>query len=200
MAAPSIATLQRIAADTGHDPGTLKKVLRLLDVLQEIADDAYLGQRLALKGGTALNVFHLDLDRLSVDIDLNYVGALDRNDMMMERPLVGAALGRILAAQGDQVRRQPDEHAGGKWLARHSSALGGQGTLEIDINYMMRAPLFGLARRDSITIGGAQATGVLDRGEIDAGLLDVGDEVRCAISEMPMLLWKCEHVRRHNGA
>jgi len=28
-----------------------------------------------LKGGTALNLFLLDLPRLSVDIDLNYIGA-----------------------------------------------------------------------------------------------------------------------------
>ena len=41
------------------------------------AEDPVPSQRLALKGETALNVFYLDLDRLSVDIDLNYVGALD---------------------------------------------------------------------------------------------------------------------------
>ena len=39
--------------------------------------DPILTERLALKGGTALNVFNLALDRLSVDIDLNYIGALD---------------------------------------------------------------------------------------------------------------------------
>ena len=59
------------------DWSTLEKVLRLLELLDEIAQDPVLSQRLALKGGTALNVFYLDLDRLSVDIDLNYVGALD---------------------------------------------------------------------------------------------------------------------------
>ena len=52
----------------------------------EIAQDPVLSQRLALKGGTALNVFYLDLDRLSVDIDLNYVGALDLAAMERERP------------------------------------------------------------------------------------------------------------------
>jgi len=36
MAAPSLQTLQRLAADTGYQPGTLEKVLRLLDLLQEI--------------------------------------------------------------------------------------------------------------------------------------------------------------------
>ncbi len=73
-----------LAGETGLPTGTLEKVLRLMDVLQEIARDPVLADRLVLKGGTALNVFHLKLDRLSVDIDLNYVGALDRQAMEAE--------------------------------------------------------------------------------------------------------------------
>lgn len=171
MAAPSRETLQRLASASGHQPGTLEKVMRLLDLLQEIASDDVLGSRLALKGGTALNVFYLTLDRLSVDIDVNYVGALDRAAMLAERPAVEEALNRILAAQGYQVRRQPTEHAGGKWIARHASALGGQGALEVDMNFMMRQPLFGIVRMDSVLLGDMKATGVpvIDRHEIVAG-------------------------------
>lgn len=173
MAAPSRETLQSLASETGHQPGTLEKVLRLLDLLQEIAADDVLASRLALKGGTALNVFYLALDRLSVDIDVNYIGALDRAAMLGERPAVEGALNRLLAAQGYQVRRQPDEHAGGKWIARHASSLGGQGALEIDINFMMREPLFGVVRMNSIRLGDAEASGVtlLDLHEIVAGKL-----------------------------
>jgi predicted nucleotidyltransferase component of viral defense system len=173
MSAPSRETLQRLAAETGHQPGTLEKVMRLLDLLQDIAEDDLLASRLALKGGTALNVFHLDLARLSVDIDVNYVGALDRQAMLAERPAVEAALGRILATQGYRVRRQPVEHAGGKWLAVHPSAMGGQGTLEVDVNFMMRQPLFGVTAMDSAILGGQRAIGVsvVDRHELAAGKL-----------------------------
>ena len=86
MAAPSAQTLQRLADDTGHQPGTLEKVLRLLDLLQEIARDRILSDRLVLKGGTALNLFQLGLDRLSVDIDLNYVGALALDAVLVSHP------------------------------------------------------------------------------------------------------------------
>ena len=86
MAPPTVQTLQRLAAETGYRLDTLEKVLRLLELLDEIAQDPVLSQRLALKGGTTLNVFYLDLDRLSVDIDLNYVGALDLAAMERERP------------------------------------------------------------------------------------------------------------------
>jgi hypothetical protein len=37
MAAPSAQTLQNLAGETGYQAGTLEKVLRLLDLLQEIA-------------------------------------------------------------------------------------------------------------------------------------------------------------------
>lgn len=173
MPAPSVQTLQRLADETGYQLGTLEKVLRLLDLLQEIASDRILSERFVLKGGTALNAFHLGLDRLSVDIDLNYVGALDRDLMLRERPSVDAALNRLLASQGYGVTRRPDENAGGKWLARYASALGGNSTLEVDVNYMARQPLFGATRMDSILLGGTQANEilVLNIEEIIAGKL-----------------------------
>ena len=173
MAAPSAQTLQRLADDTGHQPGTLEKALRLLDLLREIARDRILSDRLVLKGGTALNLFHLGLDRLSIDIDLNYVGALDRAVMETERPALNAALDRLLASQGYGVRHKPDEHAGGKWLACYASALGGNATLELDVNYMARQPLFGMARMGSLPLGGMRASDVLvlDLHEIVAGKL-----------------------------
>jgi predicted nucleotidyltransferase component of viral defense system len=173
VAAPSAETLQRIASETGHQAGTLEKVLRLLDLLEEIARDPLLTDRFALKGGTALNVFHLSLDRLSVDIDLNYIGELDRAAMEAERPTLDAALQRLFASMGYAVRRQPEEHADGKWLARYSSALGGKAVLEVDVNYMARQPLFGTMRMDSVSLGGIQARQILllNLHEIIAGKL-----------------------------
>ena len=41
--------------------------------------------------------------------------------------------------------------------------------------------------------------GVLDRGEIDAALLDVEPEICARIEAMPMLAWKSQHVRKHRG-
>ena len=173
MAAPSAQTLQRLANQTGQQPGTLEKVLRLLDLLQEIAGDRFLGDRPVLKGGTALNLFHLGLDRLSVDIDLNYVGALDRAAMEAERPDVDAAIDRLLVSKGYGIRRRPGEHAGGKWLARYASALGGNATLEVDVNRMARQPLFGMTRMRALPLGGIRAKDVLvlDLHEIVAGKL-----------------------------
>ena len=145
--------------------------MRFLDLLQEIARDQVLADRLVLKGGTALNLFHLGLDRLSVDIDLNHVGALDRAAMEAERPYIDALLDRLLASRGYGIRRRPDEHAGGKWMARYTSALGSNATLEVDVNHMARQPLFGTARMESLPLCRMRAKDVLDLHEIVAGKL-----------------------------
>ena len=173
MTTVSVQTLQRIAGETGYAVQALEKVLRLLQLLREISHDPDLNERFALKGGTALNVFYLGLDRLSVDIDLNYVGALEVERMQTDRPEMEALLSRLLVSLEYDVRRQPVSHAGGKWILRFASALGGDARLEVDVNYMARQPLFGANRMSSVDIGGVQASGVLvlDLHEIVAGKL-----------------------------
>ena len=170
LSAPS---LQRLVNETGYQSRMLEKVLRLLDLLQAIASDQTLSDRLVLKGGTALNLFHLSLDRLSVDIDLNYVGALDRNTMKSERVVIEAALKNLLESRGYAIRYKSSEHAGGKWLMRYTSVLGGYSSLEIDLNYMARQPLFGMARMRSIPLCDVQVKDVLvlDLHEVIAGKL-----------------------------
>jgi len=76
--------LIRDADTTGFRPEVLEKALHLLALLEGFNRHPFLRDRIALKGGTALNLFLLDLPRLSVDIDLNYIGALDRETMQAE--------------------------------------------------------------------------------------------------------------------
>lgn len=129
--------------------------------------------RLALKGGTALNLFVFNLPRLSVDIDLNYIGAADRDGMLSERPKVEEAVSAVCQREGFTIRRIPGDHAGGKWQLRYQSALGQGGNLEIDLNFMFRVPLWPVVTRDSHTIGSCKARKipVLNIHELAAGKL-----------------------------
>jgi len=77
-----------ISRKTGFDAVSLEKALRLKEILQELARHPFLQDKLVLKGGTAINLFLFNLPRLSVDIDLNYVGQVERDRMLEERPLV----------------------------------------------------------------------------------------------------------------
>ena len=51
---------------TGFRPDVLEKVLQLLNLLERLDSHPFLKGRLALKGGTALNLFLFKLPRLSV--------------------------------------------------------------------------------------------------------------------------------------
>jgi predicted nucleotidyltransferase component of viral defense system len=70
--------LQRGAADGGFQIESYEKAHMLIDLLESMRAHSFLGRRMALKGGTALNLFVLDFPRLSVDVDLNYIGGCDR--------------------------------------------------------------------------------------------------------------------------
>jgi predicted nucleotidyltransferase component of viral defense system len=165
--------LQRAAAESGFPAESYEKVHILVRLLQGVRAHPFLGPRMALKGGTALNLFVFDLPRLSVDIDLNYVGAADRETMLAERPRVEQGIQQVAGREGLNVRRVPDEHAGGKWRLTYTSASGRPGTIEVDVNFMLRTPLWPAAPRDSHPIGGSKAERVLllDDHELAAGKL-----------------------------
>ncbi len=160
-------------AATGFRPDTLEKVLRLLSLLMELKSHPFLKGKLALKGGTALNLFVFNVPRLSVDIDLNYIGPSGREAMLEQRPLVERAINAVCKREGLTVRYVPDEHAGGKWYLRYKSALGHNENLELDLNFMYRVPLLPLVTADSHPIGSYQGTQVclLDIHELAAGKL-----------------------------
>jgi predicted nucleotidyltransferase component of viral defense system len=163
----------RAAADAGFSPEPFEKVERLQELLAELDAHPYLRDRLVLKGGTALNLFWLDLPRLSVDIDLNYVGALDRDTMLAERPQVERAVEAVCGRQGLQVRRVPTDHAGGKWRLSYTTSSGRPGTLELDLNYLLRVPLWPVERRAATWDAGTGTITypVLDAHEVAAGKL-----------------------------
>lgn len=165
--------LQQAAADSGFQVESYEKVYVLVRLLEAVRTHPFLGSRMALKGGTALNLFVLGLPRLSVDIDLNYIGAADRETMLAERPRVEQALQQVAGRMGLTVKRTPTEHAGGKWRLTYASASGRPGTIEVDVNFMLRTPLWPATPRDSHPIGGEKATQVLivEDHELAAGKL-----------------------------
>ena len=165
--------LQRAAAETGFQVEPLEKVFQLLDLLEALWSHPFLKERLALKGGTALNLFLLELPRLSVDLDLNVIGAADREIMLTERPRVEEAVKAVCSRQGLTVRRVPEDHAGGKWRLAYERAAGGTGAIELDLNFLLRTPLWLPVQRDSISIAqtSARRIVVLDEHELAGGKL-----------------------------
>ncbi len=143
--------LERLAGNTGFQPDVLEKVLRLERALDQISRHPFLQGRLVLKGGTALNLFYARAPRLSVDLDFNYVGAVDREGMLRERPDIERAIRQLVTSEGYRVQVGSDEHAGRKFHLNYWNGLGVQDSVRIDVNYLFRIPLVAPVLRDAWT-------------------------------------------------
>jgi len=108
-----------------------------------------------------------------VDIDLNYIGAVERKEMLADRPKVEQAIQAVFSREGFTVKMMPGEHAGGKWRLSYQSFTGQPGNLEVDLNFMFRQPLWEVQSADSHAIGDFRASNipVFDTHELAAGKL-----------------------------
>jgi predicted nucleotidyltransferase component of viral defense system len=162
-----------VVESTGFKEDAIEKVLHLLNLMNTLNSHPFLKGKLALKGGSALNLFVSKIPRLSVDIDLNYIGAVEREKMLADRPKVEEAFQAVFSREGFNVKRVPLEHAGGKWRLRYQRYTGLPGNLEVDLNFMFRMPLWGVQAIDSQAIGDFQGKNipVLEIHELAAGKL-----------------------------
>ena len=165
--------LHREIQATGFSGESLEKVFRLMRLLDALNSHPFLKTRIALKGGTALNLFHFDVPRLSMDIDLNYVGAADRDTMLAERPRLEQAVQAVCSREGITIKRMPSEDAGGKWRLTYVTPTGGSANLELDVNFLLRTPLWAPRITRGFPVGSFQAApvSVLDPHELAAGKL-----------------------------
>jgi predicted nucleotidyltransferase component of viral defense system len=136
--------LGNLSVRTGFEPKNLQKQMTLLELLREIRKHPFLGKQFALKGGTAINLFWFQLPRLSIDIDLNYIGSVDRETMLKDRSTAEQDLKKLIHSRGISVEHAPTGHAGAKWRLRAPSGFGGHFMFEVDLNYIMRVPVWGI--------------------------------------------------------
>jgi predicted nucleotidyltransferase component of viral defense system len=108
-----------------------KQVALLISVIPEIALD----HRFALHGGTAINLFHRDMPRLSVDVDLTYIPIEDRETSFTN---ISVALTNIKSTiekrlQGSRVEHKVELH---KLLVSHNDAI-----IKIEVSQIVRGTL-----------------------------------------------------------
>ena len=82
---PGRTYFSRLSDQTGFKSDALEKVYRLMIILGRIQDVPELSENLALKGGTAIQGLIFGFKRLSVDIDLNYIGNIEKAPMQQDR-------------------------------------------------------------------------------------------------------------------
>lgn len=113
----------------------------MLELLAEFGGHPFLGPRARLHGGTALNVFHLGMPRLSVDGDLTYVGQVTKEGLEAERPEMERALTELGTRLGYTVSTSgKSAHSGRTFKLRYGR--GDQRDLiKVDLIYLNRVPL-----------------------------------------------------------
>jgi predicted nucleotidyltransferase component of viral defense system len=137
----SLEYLQHCSSLTGYAVGSLEKVVRLGEIAADIYRHPFLGHALALKGGTALNLCYGQPRRLSVDLDFNYIGHLERDKMLKDRPRIEDALVQLARRKAYGVQKSADAFAGRKIYLLFRSATGQNDRLEVDLNFLFRMPI-----------------------------------------------------------
>jgi predicted nucleotidyltransferase component of viral defense system len=130
-------------------PRTLDKVQRLFTVLDELGRHPALRGKLCMHGGTAINLFMLDIPRLSVDIDLSYIGSADRDTMLAGRPAIERAVEQVATLLGYIIPDKRGDHAGRSFQLRYTGDWGVD-NIKIDLIYLNRIPTLEPLYRSSL--------------------------------------------------
>lgn len=132
--------LHDLANEEKFSTASLEKVIRLIDLLAEIYAHPFLHDRLVLKGGTAINIFLLDVPRLSVDIDFNYIGSPDRDTMIAERSTIREVYNRIFKIT--KYEQEFSENYGSdRYNLWYRNANGNRDRIKVETNFLLRVPV-----------------------------------------------------------
>jgi predicted nucleotidyltransferase component of viral defense system len=127
------------ARECGFNRDTFEKVLRLKTILDFLNTQEYMREHLLLKGGTAINLTVFNLPRLSVDIDLDFIPNLTREEMVNERERLTEILKKYMSEQGyflsDSSRFS---HSLDAFHYNYVNAAGNKDMIKIEINYSLR--------------------------------------------------------------
>lgn len=133
--------ISNFGKQTGFINSNIEKVIRLLDVLAFIDSDLDpYHEKLVLKGGTAINLMITNLARLSVDIDLDYIGSLDKEKMSVDRDAIMSALDSFMLKDGYALSKEKSR--GSVILASrtysYTNAFGNRDNIKVEINFIDR--------------------------------------------------------------
>lgn len=138
--------ISEFVTKTGFISSNIEKVIRLLDVLRFIGSELDPEhKKLALKGGTAINLLYMGLPRLSVDIDFDYIGSLDKEVAIKDREIIMKSIDGFMLKEGYIVSAKS---RGSAILASRTysftNAFGNKDNIKVEINFIDRVHIFGI--------------------------------------------------------
>ena len=140
--------LSKLATKLDVVKNTLEKVIRLAEILRFINNQELLMTKLALKGGTAINLLFSDLPRLSVDIDLDYAVNDQKDEMLLSRELIKQTLEAHFITEGYTLTKHSRySYALDSFVISYVPSGGGSDNIKVEINYAMRSHLLPLEHK-----------------------------------------------------
>ena len=141
--------INEIAQKSGFLANNTEKVIRLLDVLKFINEELNrISHQLILKGGTAINLIYTNLTRLSVDIDLDYVGSLEKEQTLKDRERILESLDNYMLKEGYSVS---SKSRGSAILVSRTyayiNAYGNRDNIKVEINFIDRIHILPIVNR-----------------------------------------------------
>ncbi len=135
-----------LSKKTGFKSDSLEKVYRMMTILSRIGEIPDLNDRLAIKGGTAIQGLSFGFKRLSVNIDLNYVGSVEKEPMLREREEIRKNLLYLFRDLGYFADKPVSMYAEEQFNLHFKNCAGMTDRLKLEINYLERLPVIGTIR------------------------------------------------------
>jgi predicted nucleotidyltransferase component of viral defense system len=131
--------LEKMSSETGFIRDNLEKVFRMCDILQFLNTHPVTKEYLTLKGGTAINLTVFNFPRLSVDIDFDFCGECNREEMLQTRSIINEDILNYMFAQGYALSpNTKNPHSLDSWVFYFQNAGGNKDNIKVEINYSMR--------------------------------------------------------------
>ena len=135
-----------------------EKVLRLTNVLNFVNRTEF-GEYLCLKGGTAINLFLLDLPRLSVDIDYDFSLNCSKEEMLSMRKLITDKIINYMINDGYQLSDNSKYyHSLDSLVFSYFTTSASNDNLKIEINYSNRVHVFSPILKTKALVLGKEIT------------------------------------------
>ena len=139
--------LTRLAQESNFIKDTLEKVLRLSEILKFLNSDVVFKDKLALKGGTAINLTAVELPRLSVDIDLDFNVNVSMDELPEIKEKFKKRLTDYMWQEGYSLADSRDHFALTSFLFNYINNAGNRDNIKVEINFWIDVTFYRLKRK-----------------------------------------------------
>lgn len=179
--------------------------MRLIDILETIFLTKW-KDKFVLKGGTAINMFYMGMPRLSVDIDLDYIGK-SKEEMLVDKEAIATYLKNSFYQKYYSFSNASKSYYGlDSYVLQYLNNAGNKDVIKIEINYLDRTHIFPVNQKNVNVLGykgttkisilneyelyGSKLAALIDRSK-PRDVYDVYQMIKSHLLENTEILKKC---------